>query len=167
MFRNLAIPMLLTLEGALTPSLSANEYSNISTVKNSLLPHQTSAILVAQQVLDIQQGGFIFSFRGCQNTPNSDQPLTCNFLIENTEEGRRELRIYSKSRVIDSDGNEILASSITIGNNTGNDARGVLSSGIPLRSSITFNKSPVGGIKLLELSLWEQGANYFYVEFRF
>ncbi|MBE9070947.1 hypothetical protein IQ260_30375, partial [Leptolyngbya cf. ectocarpi LEGE 11479] len=82
--------------------------------------------LIAQEIPAVQEGGFVFEFLGCETTPNTDVPLTCNFMVENTRDSERTLRLYGSSsnrsnyfsRVIDAGGNEIFASSARLGNSS-------------------------------------------------
>ena len=130
--------------------------------------------LIAQEIPAIQEGGFVFEFLGCETTPNTDVPLTCNFMVENTWDSERELQLagYNSSnyfsRVIDAGGNEIFASSARVGNSSGaRYAEAVLPSRIPLRASLSFNQIPEGGIRILDIGLYNRSTRGFDVEFRF
>jgi hypothetical protein len=132
-----------------------------------------SSNLIAQEIPAIQEEGFVFEFIGCESTPNTDLPLTCNFLVENSQESERILRIYGYSssyysRVIDAVGNEIYASSAQLGNDSDDSfAQAALPSGIPLKASFSFSQAPEGGIRILDIGAYTDSTSFFDVEFRF
>lgn len=128
--------------------------------------------LLAQEIPAIQEEGFVFDFLGCVSTPNTDIPLTCNFLVENSQESEKRLRIYGNlsssyySRVIDASGNEIIASSVELGSASGSGYATLdLPSGIPLQASFNFSQAPEGAIRILDIRAL--GNSTFDVEFRF
>ncbi|MGB7085886.1 MAG: hypothetical protein WBD47_10055, partial [Phormidesmis sp.] len=129
--------------------------------------------LIAQEIPAVQEEGFVFEFLGCESTPNTDVPLTCNFLVENSQDAERKLYIYgnkgsSFSRVIDASGNEIFASLATLGSDSGSgSADAVFPSRIPLKASLSFSQAPEGGIRILDIGAYTSGVGYFDVEFRF
>lgn len=140
-------------------SLSSEDLEIQNRVKND------TPNLIAQDYPAIQSDGFVFEFRGCESTANSDRPLRCDFLVENVDGQRRSLGIYAnnhpqeRSRVIDAAGNEISGSFIEFGSLSGSGrATNELSSGIPVRASIWFPESPQGGIRLFDVSYYYYGS---------
>ncbi len=127
------------------------------------------SVLAQQAYPTFEQAGFLFELRGCDNTARSDAPLTCEFRIENTEDNRRAFYIYAnRSRVVDSEGNEIVGLTANLGNKK--ESRQVstdLIKKIPVSGTITFEKAPQGKILLVDLYCYGTGANYFNVEFPF
>ncbi|MEO0404897.1 MAG: hypothetical protein AAF193_08505, partial [Bacteroidota bacterium] len=119
---------------------------------------QEVPLLIAQEIPAIQVAEFTFEYLECIQTPNTDKPLTCEFLVENDQEGERTLRIYAYhldsvfSRIIDVEGNEIPASYVEIGNSSGNRyANADLPNEVPLKVSISFDEVPVNGIRFLDI----------------
>lgn len=146
----------------------------LQSVGQNTLPLPTdSNVLLAQEIPAVQEEGFVFEFLDCEVTPNSDVPLTCEFLIENSRTDERRLSLYARSntlpsRVIDASGNEIIASFVTLG--SAGDSRTVrraLPSEVPMKGTLSFNKAPEGAIRILDLGLYTPGPGYFDVEFRF
>ena len=128
--------------------------------------------LISQSIPTIQQEGFIFEFLGCEVILDTDMPLNCNFLIENSQELERRLTVYAYdsnayfSRVIDAGGNEIFASSVDIGNASGNKyVIAEFPSGIPLKASFKFSQAPEGGIRIVDIRA--RSSSVFDVEFKF
>lgn len=136
-------------------------------------PVADSPSLIAQEIPAIQEEGFVFEFLGCETRPNTDVPLTCEFMIENSQELERTLTMYGGqggyelSRIIDTSGNEIPASYAQIGRYSGRKASANLPSSIPLKASLSFSEAPEGGIMILDMELHGEGSGYFDVEFRF
>ena len=124
---------LLSVVLSLEPILPEMSFAEITTDKEQLEGISTDSSnqpvrsddLIAQSIPAVQQEGFIFEFLGCEVTSDTDIPLTCNFLIENSQELERRLTVYAYngntyfSRVIDASGNEIFASSINLGSTSG------------------------------------------------
>lgn len=176
------INFLIMIESLIIASLLAQE-PNVSfehlhkSLTRNIGSHSNSApIFLAQEIPAIQENGFVFEFLGCETTPNSDMPLTCDVLVENTQDEEKQLDLYAGlnnsnfSRVIDASGNEIFASSATLGKSEGTGyARAFLPSGIPLRASLSFNEVPEGGIRILDIGCYVYGAGGgpFDIEFRF
>ncbi|MFK8183992.1 MAG: hypothetical protein AB8B99_11505 [Phormidesmis sp.] len=135
--------------------------------------HSGTANLLAQEIPAIQKEGFVFEFLGCESTPNTDVPLTCDFLVENSRDDERLLYLYAVptsafSRVIDVRGNEIIATNVELG--SASNTRWVsveMPSRIPLRASLSFSKAPEGGIRILDVGAYNPDSSYFDVEFRF
>jgi len=128
-------------------------------------------VFVAQEIPAIQESGFVFEFLGCETTPNSDIPLTCEFLVENTQDSEVALYLYARSgnpsRIIDASGNEIVASSVQLGSSSSvNSTSTDLPSKIPLKATLFFESAPEGGIRILDVGCFAN-SNYFDVEFRF
>ena len=116
----------------------------------------------------LEKRGFRFELKGCSNLQNSDKPLKCEFLVENIEEKRKSLKFYAyNSRVIDAEGNVIAGSTVSLGGNReSREASISLLNGIPVKGSITFGRSPVGDIRLVDFHCYSLPSK-FNVEFPF
>lgn len=120
--------------------------------------------------------GFTFQLLDCEIVTGASAPFTCNFLIKNDQDDRRQLGIYAspstfwRSRVVDSQGNEILGILATFGEAMDErEAKAYLSSGVPLKASISFGDIPEGKITLIDLGayLYGGGGGSFNVECNF
>ena len=167
------IPAVLVLSANLSGAVKSNSFHDIAyNFKSPSDSITNSPSLIAQEIPTIQEEGFIFEFLGCETRPNTDVPLTCDFIIENSQELERTLTIfgskggYNLSRIIDTSGNEILASYAQIGRSSGRKASANLPSSIPLKASLSFSEAPEGGIRILDMEL-HGGLGFFDVEFRF
>ncbi|MFK8183993.1 MAG: hypothetical protein AB8B99_11510 [Phormidesmis sp.] len=134
--------------------------------------------LVAQELPAVEKNGFVFEFLGCEETPNTDIPLTCDFLVENSRNTERTLILFAYfnrryfSRVIDANGNQIFASRVTLGGYSDNQwTSSSFPSRVPLKGSVSFSQAPEGGIRIFDLGATTGQIGYssgvFDVEFRF
>ena len=138
-------------------------------IHNQNLEYQSS--LIAQEIPAIREEGFVFQFLGCETAPLSDVPLTCEFLIENSQEEEKIFGLYSDyssnpTRVIDSSGNEIVATSVQVGSSDPGSSI-PFPSGVPIKATVTFGEAPDGIIKLLDIGCFIYQYGGFDVEFRF
>jgi|GEM_PF-4867656 len=109
--------------------------------------------------------GFVFQFKGCQISANSDEQLTCDFLVKNSKRDRRNLLI-KRGKVIDNKGNVINNSFLRLGDDSGSfSVNQELPTEIPIKGSISFPQAPEGNIVFLELRVY--AGKYFNVEFFF
>lgn len=167
------LPLSLVFSFGLSPvALSNSIQDKLSFGIGSSGSGTTAPNLIAQEIPAVQQEGFVFKFLDCETTPNTDVPLTCEFMIKNSQELERSLRLYggstNYSRIIDTSGNEIIASFAQIGRSSGtNYATTDLPSDIPLKASLSFPEAPEGGIEILDIRLYTSASGHFDVEFRF
>ena len=161
--------------------LPMNPHSIVSMYETPLLDSESiivnhqrsgnSSTLIAQEFTAIQKEGFIFNFIECETTPGSDVPLTCEFLIENTQE-ERTFGLYTDSssyptRIIDASGNEIIATSVKVGSSGPDSSAGTpFPTGVPLKATVTFGQSPEGGIRIFDVGCYIYLYGGFDVEFR-
>jgi len=141
----------------------------ISSILGFLFNTVSIPVLAEQVYPTFEQAGFLFELRECGFTTRSDAPLTCKFRIENTQDNRREFYIYAdRSRVVDTEGNEIAGLTVNLGNKgDGNKAGTELIYKVPVKGSITFEKAPQGDVLLVDLRCWGTDVSYFNVEFPF
>jgi hypothetical protein len=150
-------------------------YIGLTGLLGFLLSINTASVLAQQEYPTLEQAGFIFKLEDCNTTSNRDVPLECEFLVQNTQESRRQFNLYANySRVIDTEGNIIQGLSSNLGNITDSTNQyggysyqtGIeLVNGIPVRGSIAFQKAPKGKIRLIDLRCFAPDTNYFNVEF--
>lgn len=168
------LPAALVLSASLSGAARANSPHDITyNFKSPGDSITNSPGLIAQEIPAVQEEGFVFDFLGCETRPNTDVPLTCEFIVENSQEQERSLQLYGNygrstySRVIDTSGNEIIASFAQIGRASDNSsAVTTLPSDIPLKASLSFAEAPEGGIRILDLKMYTRGVGEFDVEFR-
>ncbi|MFK8183991.1 MAG: hypothetical protein AB8B99_11500 [Phormidesmis sp.] len=130
-----------------------------------------TAPLLEQEIPAIQEERFVFDFLGCESTPNTDFPLTCDFLVENSQVAERQLYIFASggpgTRVLDTNGNEMIASSVQLGSSISNSSvYKNMPSKIPLKATLSFARAPEGGIRIIDISC-SNNRSVFDVEFRF
>ena len=124
----------------------------------------TCARAQQRNIAPIEIEGFVFQFKGCRSTTNSDVPLTCDFLVKNSQETRRTLKLY-EGRVVDVNGEVITGSFVKLGDDvdTNRSVRQELPTGIPIKGSVSFPQAPEGNIVLFDLRLY--ASKSFDVEF--
>ena len=136
----------------------------------------SNTYLAQQEFPVVEEKGIAFELSGCEVIAGASSPLVCNLLIENRQNSERKFAIYANasrrsfSRVVDGNGNEILASLAQLGRSSSERAAEVyLSPGIPLRASVSFEAVPEGGIRVIDLGcyLYGPGGGSFDVEFSF
>ena len=154
-----------------TNNISCNENAQCIFYTDGEAANTESEVDVAAVV----EKGFTFEFLNCVVNPIASSPLTCNFKVENNHNSEKKLELYafasrrSHSRVIDAQGNEILASAIQLGSSFSDRAVSTdFSPGIPMRLSLSFEAAPEGGIQLIDLGsyLYGNGGGSFDAEFR-
>jgi hypothetical protein len=102
--------------------------------------------------------GFSFKFRGCER--QSADVMVCNFLVENSK-GRRRLRLLDDdTRIIDSAGDELRATSMSLASKEGGNIHNELPTDIPIKGTAVFEGSIGTDIRLFEID-----AHRFTVEF--
>ncbi|MEO0404896.1 MAG: hypothetical protein AAF193_08500 [Bacteroidota bacterium] len=160
----------LTLEKLSSQSFKESVASEIST--------SVTGTLVAQQeeIPPVEERGVVFKYLGCETIPGASSPLTCEFLIENQSNRERRFELYayasgrSFSRVVDSNGNEISASLVELGDSSSERVMQMdLSDGVPMRVRVSFEAVPDGGIRLIDLGCYLYGSpngGSFSVEFK-
>lgn len=146
--------------------------NNQSTVFKA--PSVSSATSLAQVMPLAAESGFRFELASCDAIPNSSEPYTCNFLIENTHTSEKTLALYAQSsgrwvsKIIDNQGHEINAVSASLGSNTSERAaETTLTPGAPIRASVSFETIPDGGVRLIDLDFFQYGpgGHSFSVQF--
>lgn len=129
---------------------------------------------IAQVMPLAEESGFRFELAGCGSSANSSKPYTCNFLIENTHSSEKKLALYARSsgpwisKIVDNQGHEINAVSVSIGSNTSDRAaETTLIPGAPIRASVSFATIPDRGLRLIDLDCFQYGpgGHSFSVQF--
>lgn len=175
---NLALLSVLVVSPIAT--LISPNLSHSTDIKSSIILDVTqshsSPYLAQQEVPVVEEKGFAFEFLGCEVIAGASSPLVCDVLIENRQNTERKFAIHANtsrrsfSRVVDGNGNEILASIAQLGSSSSDRAAEVyLSPGVPIRASLSFEAPPERGIRVLDLGcyLYGNGGGSFDVEFLF
>jgi len=156
---------------------SIGPLSSISTEENTIFrgfQSSSGSHLAQQEFPAVKEKEIIFKLLGCDLIAGASSPLVCNVLIENVQNTERKIAIYANvsrrsfSRVVDNNGNEILASSAQLGSSSSERAAETyLTPGVPVRASISFEATPEGGVRLIDLGcyLYGPGGGSFDVEF--
>lgn len=107
------------------------------------------------------EDGFSFQVTDCQK--NVDDLFICNFIVTNLRDEDRHLSLYRyDSKLIDSKGNEILASEVRLGSDSSdNISSNTFPSKIPINGSLSFNEIPPG--KISHLGFHFQAEDSLYV----
>lgn len=133
----------------------------------SPVPQQPTPITVATQ----EEHGIQFELRSCHL---SGTEITCSLLVTNKTENDQRVSICARcytvaSRIVNTDGDEFLGATASLGSGGSLEGSVVLASGIPLKASITFaGVRPTQGLKLLEISfkIWSHTIDDYQVKFR-
>ncbi|PHJ56245.1 hypothetical protein VF14_27490 [Nostoc linckia z18] len=171
----LLLSLISGLDGFTKPSLDLNQKFS-QQVDNTKLPN-TSKQIIAQRKAPINSpkntsttketyptlevDGFLFQFKGCKST--EPRVTRCDLVVKNTTRERRGLSIGSRTRIIDDLGNELDASSFTLGSNQNNWPQAVndLPANTSLKANIIFRGDIGSNIILLDIR-----ANNSQIEFR-
>ncbi|MGK7893579.1 MAG: hypothetical protein AB4372_08130, partial [Xenococcus sp. (in: cyanobacteria)] len=109
-----------------------------------------TSVKAQNNISPLEKNGFVVQFEGCRSTPNSDVPLTCDFLVKISQQKSRRLHFYG-GRIIDANGNVINDSFIKLGNDVDDNSpnssvRQEPPIGIPIKASVSFPQAPEGNI---------------------
>jgi hypothetical protein len=127
---------------------------------------QPIPITVATQ----EEHGVQFELRGCHS---SGSEITCSLLVTNKVEDDQRVSICARcytvaSRIVNSDGDEFIGDTASLGSGSSREDGILLASGIPIKASITFaGVRPTKGLKLLEIAfkIWSHTVDDYEVKF--
>ena len=154
----------LTTTGVPEPPIEPVQVTSYEETPTSSTSEPSQGVVATEE-----EAGFRFDLRACRRSVSE---ITCDFLITNNWDDRYITlcaRCFANvSRLVDTDGNEYHGEMATLGAGRSEQPQAALTSGVPLKASITFGGARnASGVKLLEVGIRVRGRNGGHFAVRF